>query len=241
MGDRVQREGNVVRRPLESWSPAVHSLLRHLEAVEFPSPRVIGVDGEDEVLTWIDGESGAEGWAKIVPESGLRRWAMFLRRYHDAVRAYRPDPVSVWSSGTGGCGPGEVVCHCDFGPWNGVWRGNDIVGLIDFDQAAPACPFFDVAYALQYAAPFRDDEESMRWLRYSEPPDRRHRIQVFCDAYGVGVPDDVGARVADVQRAIMQRCEALGRQGVEPQATWIRDGYLETVRARISWTEALQL
>jgi hypothetical protein len=34
---------------------------------------------------------------------------------------------------------------------------------------------------------------------------------------------------------------ALARQGIEPQATWIREGYLETVRARIDWTESLDL
>jgi len=34
---------------------------------------------------------------------------------------------------------------------------------------------------------------------------------------------------------------ALARQGIEPQATWIREGYLETVRARIKWTESFVL
>ena len=237
----MQRDENVVRRPMEFWSRAVHGLLRHLETAEFPSPRVVAVEGDHEVLTWIDGESGPEGWAKIVPEAGLNGWASFLRRYHDAVADYRPDPASVWSSGTGDCEPGHIVCHGDFGPWNGVWRGPDIIGLIDFDHAAPAARLFEIACALEYAAPFRDDAESTRWLGYHGAANRRRRIQVFCDAYGVAVPDDLVARVANEQRVILQRCEALGRQGVEPQATWIRNGYVETVQARISWTESLRL
>jgi hypothetical protein len=26
-----------------------------------------------------------------------------------------------------------------------------------------------------------------------------------------------------------------------PQATWAREGYLDTVRARVNWTESLQI
>lgn len=238
---RVRREGDVVRRPTAFWSPAVHDVLRHLETVDFPAPRFIRTEGEEEVLSWIDGESGASGWAKIVPEAGLRDWGSFLRRYHDAVASYRPPHDSVWSSGPAGCGPGEIVCHGDFGPWNGVWRGGQIAGLLDFDHARPAPPLFDLAYALEYAAPFRDDTECLRWLSYPGPPDRRKRIEVFCEAYGVAVPDDVVDRVAAQQRLVLGLCEALGRKAIEPQATWIRDGYLETVRDRIRWTEALRL
>jgi len=54
----------------------------------------------------MDGESGTSGWAKIVPSAGLRDWASFLRRYHDAVAGYCPPHESVWSSGPGGCGRG---------------------------------------------------------------------------------------------------------------------------------------
>jgi hypothetical protein len=237
---RVRREGDVVRRPAAFWSPAVHDLLRHLEAVGFPAPRLIRAESDEEVLSWIDGESGASGWAKIVPEAGLRDWASFLRRYHDAVAGYCPPHESAWSSGPGGRGRGEIVCHGDFGPWNGVWRGGQIAGLLDFDHARPAPPLFDIAYALEYAAPFRDDDECLRWLGYRRPPDRRRRIDVFCEAYGAAVPD-VADRVAEQQRFVLERCEALGRQGIEPQATWIRDGYLQTVRDRIRWTESLRL
>jgi Phosphotransferase enzyme family len=163
---RIRRAGDTVRRPAEFWSPAVHGLLRHLEAVGFPSPRVLGTDSHTEVLTRIEGDSGTDGWAKVVPEDGLRRWARFLRRYHDAVS---------------GC---------------------------------------------------------VRWLRYPAPPDRRRRIEVFCDAYGIAVPDDVSACVAAQQRMVSQTAEALGRRGIEPQATWIREGRLEEYAARVRRTEA---
>lgn len=237
----VRRVGDVVHRPTEFWSPAVHELLLHLEAVRFPAPRLLGVDGGVELLGWIEGESGPAGWAKIVNDDGLRRWASLLRRYHDVVADFRPSGTSEWSNGTRGCPPGTIVCHGDFGPWNGVWQGEEIVGLLDFDHANPAPSMVDVAYALEYAAPFRDDAECCRWLGYREPPDRRHRIECFCDAYGMAVPHDIVDRVAAEQRRGMEVCASLGRRGVEPQATWVREGYLEIVRARIAWTESLQL
>ena len=238
---RIRRSGAVVRRPADFWTPAVHGLLRHLQAAGFPAPRPLGTEDDIELLTWIDGESGPAGWAEIVPESGLRRWAAFLRRYHDAVAGYRPAADSTWSSGPGTCAPGEIICHGDFGPWNGVWHGEQPVGLIDFDHARPAPPIFDIAYALEYAAPFRDDQECLRWLRYPQPPDRHRRIEIFCDAYGVAVPTDITGRVAWQQRLVMENCQALAHQGIEPQATWVREGYLDTVRARINWTESLQI
>jgi len=71
----VVRIGDTVRRPLQPWSASVHELLLHLEAIGFPyTPRVRGIDdGGREVLTYIDGESGTAGWAKVVDERGLGR------------------------------------------------------------------------------------------------------------------------------------------------------------------------
>jgi hypothetical protein len=96
MTSRVKRVGSTVGRPMAFWSPAVHDLLRYLETIGFPAPRVLESEGDVEVLTWIEGESGPEGWAKVVPESGLRRCARFLRRYHDAIAGYRPPADSAW-------------------------------------------------------------------------------------------------------------------------------------------------
>jgi aminoglycoside phosphotransferase (APT) family kinase protein len=219
----------------------VHGLLRHLEAVDFPAPRVLHTDTEVEVLTWIVGDSGADGWAKVVPESGLRRWAWFLREYHDAVAGYRPPAQSVWASGTGTCGAGEIICHGDFGPWNAVWRGHEVVGLIDWDMARPARPLFDIAYGLEYVVPFREDEECVRWLRYPGPPDRRRRTEIFLDACGMPAPAKVAACVAEQQRMVAATCEDLGGSGIEPQATWIRQGHYEQLQSRIRWTESLDL
>ena len=237
---RVVRLGDTVRRPVHPWTPAVHALLRHLEEVGFPySPRVLGIDEEGrEVLAYLDGESGPEGWAKVVDDAGLVAFARLLRRYHDAVAGFRPPAGLGWCTGEGGPGDDEVVCHGDFGPWNVVWRGETPVGLLDWDYARPARRLHDVAYALEYVAPFRDDAECLRWLRYPEPPDRRHRVEVFAAAYGLTSTAGLVDAVVDVQRSGIAQVRGLAERGCQPQARWVADGHLDDLARRVAWSLA---
>ena len=46
-----------------------------------------------EVLTYLAGSSGPEGWSAVVADSGLRAMARLLREYHSAVRDFRPPLV----------------------------------------------------------------------------------------------------------------------------------------------------
>ena len=99
---RVERVGDTVHRPVGPWTAAVHGLLHHLEAVGYDrAPRVLGFDEQGrEVLTWIGGESGPDGWAKVVADRGLIAFARLLRDYHDAVAVYRPAETTCWSTAT---------------------------------------------------------------------------------------------------------------------------------------------
>jgi hypothetical protein len=243
---RVERVGDTVHRPAYPWTPAVHALLRHLESVGFPySPRVLGFDEQGrEVLTFIDGESGPAAWTRVVGENGLRSYARLLRDYHRAVAGWRRDPDLLWSSGIqepAGQEPEqdperEVVCHGDFGPWNLVWRGEEPVGILDWDFAYPAPARRDVVYAAEYAAPFRSDAEC-RSLGFPVPPDRRRRLEVFAEAYGLsstaGLADDVNR----TQRETLVTVRRLARAGCQPQATWAAQGFLDLLEQRIRWIE----
>ena len=228
----VERRGDRVRRPLGFWSGPVHGLLRHLESVGFPAPRLVNVTDDYEELSWVEGESGAAARAKVVDEEGLRQWARFLRSYHDAVRDYRPDPGAVRSRLRGS----GFICHGDPGPWNTVWSGGAIVAFIDFDHAHPGSPQDDIVYALEFGAPFRTDETCIEHMGYPSPPDRRRRIQVFCEAYGSVMPANLSSLIAERQRRDGVLVADLAQQGVEPQVTWVRDGYLETIRQRAEWS-----
>lgn len=185
---RVVRVGETVRRTPGWWTPAVHDLLRYLNATGFRyAPTLLGFDDEGrEVLSYIEGVSGPiEGRRCVVADEGLAAYARLLRVYQDAVSGYRPPPDADWSYGPLTPQPGDIMCHGDFGPWNLVWEGSEPIGIIDWDLAYPGPPLDDVAYALAYSIPFRDDEHAMRWNGFTTPPARRHRIELFADAYGI--------------------------------------------------------
>ncbi|MGH2350799.1 MAG: aminoglycoside phosphotransferase family protein [Chloroflexota bacterium] len=238
-GREVLRVGDTVRRRAGWWTPAVHALLRHLEATSFPySPRAIGIDERGrEVLTYMPGCSGADGWAHIVGEAGLARFARLLRAYHDAVRTFQPPADLAGACTDAALGEGEIVRHGDFGPWNVVWRHGHPVGILDWDFAGPGRAVDDIAYALEYAVPFRDDQTALRWLHYDRPPDRRRRIKLFAEAYGLAGMAGFVDQVARRQRLDIARVRTLAERGLEPQATWVATGVLDELEARASWTE----
>ena len=201
------------------------------------SPRVIGSDGDADLLSYIPGASGPDGWAPAVTEEGLAAAARLLRSYHDAVRSWRPEMEPVWFDGSVGTGgPGQLVCHGDFGPWNIVWEGSNPVGLLDFEYAWPGDPLTDVAYACEYFVPFRDDTECLRWLRYPGPPNRRRRLQVFAESYGLTSADGLVDRVIAVQTDMRGLVVGLANQGFRRQVELVAGGYLDELQARIDWS-----
>ncbi|MFD6417476.1 aminoglycoside phosphotransferase family protein [Streptomyces sp. NPDC060194] len=237
---RVVRIGDTVRRPTHPWTPAVHHLLRHLAAVGFPyAPRVLGLDAEGrEILTYQQGASGPDGWAEVVDDAGLTAFARLLRAYHDAVEGFRLPDGLTWCTGESGPTGDDVVCHLDFGPWNTVWDGPAPTGILDWDYARPAPRIHYIAYALEYTAPFRDDGECLRWLRHPAPPDRRHRIELFADAYGLTSTDGLADAVVAAQESGIALVRDLAARGLEPQSRWVAGGYLDELAGRVAWSRA---
>lgn len=234
----LARSGSTVVRRTGWWSPAVQRLLVHLERIGFPeSVRFLGVDGDgNELLSYIEGVSGLEAWRAVIPEAGLREYARLLRRYHDAVAGYEPDPDAEWMTARGAPRPGEILTHGDVGPWNTVWRGDRVVGLLDWDQAAPRPALHDIAYALEYTAPFRSDEAAMAEIGFPEPPDRRARIRVFAEAYGLAGVDGLVDAVLAEQEETLRAALALADRGLQPHAEWVANGFREEQEQRIAWT-----
>jgi hypothetical protein len=234
---KITMAGDRVYRPAGWWTPTVHALLEHLHDVGFDRvPKPLGVVGDQEVLTLIPGESGAAGWAKVVSDSGLRAFAGLLRDYHEAARGFVPPAGANWALSYPRSPGGDVICHGDFGPWNVVWDGPTPVGLLDFDFAGPADPLYDVAYALEYVAPFRDDAEALRRLGFTAPPDRRRRLEVFAEEYGLAGADGLVDAVVERQRLDAVNVAALAERGLEPQRGWVENGYLDELAGRVRWS-----
>ncbi|MEM8618546.1 MAG: phosphotransferase [Actinomycetota bacterium] len=234
----VIRIGDTVRRAT-GWSPAVHRPLDGLEAAAFEaSPRVLGIDPDGrETLTYVDGDSGAVGFSNVVSEQGLYRFAALLRSFHDHSRLLSFGAETEWALGTRPSPLGEVICHSDFAPWNIVWRGYEPVGILDWDFALPGPAIHDVAYALDYAVPFRDDDACLRAHGFDNPPDRKHRISVFADGYGLASTTGLVDAVIDRLRLDDDNVRTLAERGLEPQVSWVRTGRGTESSARIPWIE----
>ena len=123
----VVRIGDTVRRPVHRWTPAVHALLRHLEAVGFSgAPRVLGFDELGrEVLSFIPGEVARRPWPEVLlDETGLAEVARFLCRYHRAVRGFEPPEDAEWHVPHKTWRPGMTIRHGDLGTLEyGLGRG----------------------------------------------------------------------------------------------------------------------
>jgi aminoglycoside phosphotransferase (APT) family kinase protein len=234
----VQLSAETVTRPAGPQSRTVHSFLRHLRTKGLDCvPEPLSLSEETEVLWYIDGESGGDGWKNQHEERGLRSAAQLLRRIHDASADWVPPHDAVFDAPPAAAG-GDVFVHGDPGPWNFVWRNGEAVALIDWDFLHPAPRIDDVAYALLWFAPMRDDESSLQWHHFPHVPDRRARIDAFLDAYGMLSDVDVADAVIERRHATIEHVRFLADQGMEPQRTWVAEGSLEREAAEIDWIEA---
>src|SRR5688500_10217288 len=81
----VVRVADTVRRVTGPWTPTVHALLRHLEAIGFDgAPRVHGIDDRGrEILDFVPGTVEWPEMGALLTDDGVARGADLLRRYHD--------------------------------------------------------------------------------------------------------------------------------------------------------------
>jgi hypothetical protein len=203
----VVRVGETVRRPVGSWTPAVHALLRRLESVGFDrAPRVLGIDAAGrELLTFLEGEVGAyplpdDLWAGAV----LLDAARLLRRFHDATAGWRSPPDAAWQFVYPDAARHEVICHNDIAPYNAVFVGGRLRGVIDFDTAGPGPRRWDIAHAAYRFVPLHGESP---WA----PTDQARRLRRFCDAYGLadreGLVEEIERRVRALGDLIRERAD----------------------------------
>ena len=237
MSAGVVRRGDTVRRPLGPWSPLTHAFLRHLESAGFPgAPRILGVDGDVEVLTFISGEVAADPeWqpgkgnpltAEMRSDAALVAAARLIRELHDAARDFDP-PAAVFRTHSRPPRAGEVMSHGDIGPWNTVYRAGIPIAFIDWDNCGPVDPIIDIAGAAWAFVPLCDDRQ-LREVGFDPLPDIGERLRLFVDAYGV--PD----RSAVLPALVKARAGAAAIQGwgLGPTDTAVA---LEFVATELRW------
>jgi Phosphotransferase enzyme family len=186
--DRVFRCGSTVRRPRAPSHRATRAVLTHLERVGFPgAPRVLAVEDETEVLSWIPGRAACAplpDWS--LADDSLISVAELVRRFHLAMRSFDGTGLS-WARPVPPGYRGPLITHNDLHPGNVVFDGGRAVGLIDFDLAGPGSVVWDVATAVRCWCPLLDDPDVPPALA-----DRRcERLALFLDAYGLAAADRI--------------------------------------------------
>ncbi len=221
----VARIGGTVRRAAGHWTPAVHALLRHLEAAGFDgAPCVLGFDERGrEVLTYIEGRTGQPSLWDCGSDGTLVEVARFIRRYHDAVATFRAPADADWQFQVGAPRAGGIICHNDLAPWNTVFAGNRPVALIDWDFAAPAPRLWDLAHALWRFTPLYADDGADEG--FGPPEERARRMALFCDAYGLADRRHLLDTIERRQQVLYDTVAVWGRAGVPGFAELWRDGH----------------
>jgi len=181
------RIGDTVRRPAQTWTPAVHAVLRHLEAAGCDGvPRVLGFDAAGrEILTYLHGQTIGltrpwTAWVRSDP--ALVQVGRWMRRLHDLTAAFVPDPGLTWFAGQT-WRPGLIIGHHDATPWNAVWQDDHLVGFVDWDTAGPSSPEFDLAFTALSWVPLHTQSVAHS-LGFTAVQDRARRLRLLLDAYG---------------------------------------------------------
>ena len=171
----------------------MHDLLSHLSDAGVDGiPRVLGFDDEGrEILTYLPGRTVAVD-TEQAPDETLAASAVWLRRFHDAVRAYDPGPRS-WRQSAASLEPGQLICHNDTGAYNWIVQGDRFAGMIDWDQAGPGQPLDDLAFLCWSGIPL---------FRETQARDAARRVRIAAEAYGGVGPAALLDAIADrMQRA----------------------------------------
>ena len=210
--DGAVRVGQTVRRVAGLQTPAVHALLRHLEAVGFTgAPRALGIDSAGrEILTYLEGctVGDTRPWpAWVHGDPALVAVGRWLRDFHAASRSFQPPSGAQWFGDHNDLRPGELIGHHDAAPYNAVWRpapmrtdlgDGELVGFIDWDLAGPATPLRDLAFVALTWVPLTARDVAVA-DGFPARADRSRRLRLLLDAY------EWSGTVPEVLAAVRQR------------------------------------
>jgi hypothetical protein len=161
-------------------------VLAHLHRAGFSAaPRLLAVEEDTEVLSWIPGQAARSplpDWS--LGEDTLVSVAELIARFHRAMRSFDGTGL-YWGRPTPSAHRGSLVSHNDLHPGNVIFDGGVAVGLIDFDLAGPGSVIWDLATVVRCWCPLVADRDVPPALA-----DRRfERLALFLDAYGLAAAD----------------------------------------------------
>lgn len=240
------RRGSVVERA--SSSRNVHVLLRHFEQVGFGlSPRLLGSTqgGTRDILGYIEGEAAHYPLSDLLrSEEVVGNVAWAVRAMHDATQGFRPVDSEAWRHREVSV-PARIDCigHHDLAPWNILFDGTRVVGIIDWDFAGPSNRAWDLSYVAHRFVPLSSPRLT-RVFGWETEPDRAARLRLLTDTYGHGITpaellDLAVVRLASIAANIEQQIRAGNPAFDMHRDERHADGYREDVQFILGNRDAL--
>lgn len=226
----VFRRGALVERPAPRNAPALHAYLLALKERGFeaaPTPVGLTEDGREQ-LSFIPGDVALPPFpAWVMTKTALESVGRLLRRLHEASGAVTVETSAGWPRGLADPEGGTMLCHNDLCPENVVFRDGRAAALIDFDQAAPGRPLWDVAMTARYWVPMLDPASAA--AVHPTGLDVPARLRILADSYGLSPQDR--AELPGVVEQATEVCRAF-------VARRVSDGdpvYLQALTERGGW------
>ena len=232
----VVRHGDTVERGLSLWSSASHAVLAHLAASGFRgAPRLLGVVGDRELLTFVEGTSAPADLTGFLGDDHLVAVAALIRELHDALAGFTPAPDLVFPRMPGAPAGAGFTCHNDLAPWNTIFRNGRPEAFIDWDLVAPAPPEWDLAYAAWRFIPLYPDDS-----RFGPADHRGRRLRLFLEAYELDAATRSGFVELIRQRQVCayETVEQWGRAGVPGFARLFKQRLHVGALDDIAWLDA---
>jgi aminoglycoside phosphotransferase (APT) family kinase protein len=179
----VRRAGEVVYRSAKPQSRTVVAFLRHLSDAGFTAAPVPIGDGFSpdgrEQFGFIAGHSPQpRAWS----DEATWEVGRLLRHLHTLSASFRAPEDAVWHpwfarSLSGG---EQVIGHGDLGPWNILAVDGLPVAFIDWDNAGPVDPIWELAMVAWLNAQWHDDDVALL-NGLPDLPRRAHQLALMLD------------------------------------------------------------
>jgi hypothetical protein len=143
----VCRQDTVVR-PAQPWTPAVHTLMRHFEAVGCTGAPGCTARGSTATGMKSCHSSTVNPFTPYAwSDDGIHALGALLRQLHDAAESFSATDDMIWQPWfTRQTGPGTIIGHGDTGPWTVLSDADGIpIAFIDWEYAGPVERIDEVA------------------------------------------------------------------------------------------------
>lgn len=233
----IYREDNYVFRPAEIWTEYVHLYLKYLHSKGFnkvPFPFGIDKDGIEKI-SYVEGNV----YNELLPEEvksdeALISFCTLMKQFHDIGEEYihKLTGNEQWMLPIRT--PVETMCHGDLAPYNIVFKGKKITGIIDFDTLHPGPRLWDISYALYRWIPLMSPDNPEN---FGSEDDKHRRLSLFTKTYVLNDRDN-----KEIIKYVIQRIEYLvsfmEREAEKGNLTfkqYIEDGHLSQYRTDLSY------